>query len=226
VMGGVTRRFPTLNFGFLEGGVGWAVNTLCNMVGHWEKRNGSAIQNYNPAHIDVEATVRLCLAHGGKAIRQPEAELRASLERMKADGEAAGETRRPQEIDDFARAEVASADELIARFVPNFYFGCEADDAMVASAFNRRLVPGGGKLKAMFSSDISHWDVVDMAQVLAEAYELVEHGHIDHADFRDFTFAHIAALHAGMNPAFFDGTPVAEEVRKLLAEMPSAAAAE
>ncbi|MGO8916496.1 MAG: amidohydrolase family protein [Stellaceae bacterium] len=48
VMGGVTRRFPRLNFGFLEGGVGWAVNTLADMVGHWEKRNGRAIENYKP----------------------------------------------------------------------------------------------------------------------------------------------------------------------------------
>jgi hypothetical protein len=109
---------------------------------------------------------------------------------------------------------VASAEELVARFAPNFYFGCEADDPQVATAFDRRLVPGGGKLKAMFTSDISHWDVVGMEGVLEEAYELVEHGRLDLAEFCDFTFGHIAELHAGTNPAFFDGTVVAEEVHK------------
>jgi predicted TIM-barrel fold metal-dependent hydrolase len=226
VMGGVTCRFPKLKFGFLEAGVGWAVNTLSDMVGHWEKRNGRAIHNYNPAHIDVDETVRLFLAHGGRAIRQPEAALRAGLERIKATARDAGDTLRPDEIDDFARAKVTSAEELVARFAPNFYFGCEADDPLVATAFDRRLVPGGGKLKAMFSSDISHWDVVDMEEVLEEAYELVEHGHLDLAEFRDFTFGHIAELHAGMNPAFFDGTVVAEDVRKQLAAAPRTAAAE
>jgi hypothetical protein len=220
VMGGVTCRFPKLKFG-----VGWAVNTLSDMVGHWEKRNGRAIHNYNPAHIDVDETVRLFLAHGGRAIRQPEAALRAGLERIKATAREAGDTLRPDEIDDFARAKVASAEELVGRFAPNFYFGCEADDPLVATAFDRRLVPGGGKLKAMFSSDISHWDVVDMEEVLEEAYELVESGHLDLAEFRDFTFGHIAELHAGMNPAFFDGTVVAEAVRKQLAARPREPAA-
>jgi hypothetical protein len=139
------------------------------MVGHWEMRNGRAIQNDNPAHIDVDETVRLFLAHGGKAIGQPGAALRAGLEHMKTMAREAGDTLRPDEIDDFARARVASAEELVARFASNFYFGCEADDPQVATAFDRRLVPGGGKLKAMFTSDISHWDVVGMEGVLEEA---------------------------------------------------------
>ncbi|MGO8916497.1 MAG: hypothetical protein ACLQJR_11385 [Stellaceae bacterium] len=110
--------------------------------------------------------------------------------------------------------------------MPNFYFGCEADDPLLAMAFNRRLVPGGQPLKAMFSSDISHWDVVDMAEVLEEAYELVERGHLDLDAFRQFTFGHIAELHAGMNPDFFTGTPVADQVRRHLAASPRATAAE
>jgi len=90
------------------------------MVGHWEMRNGRAIQNDNPAHIDVDETVRLFLAHGGKAIGQPGAALRAGLEHMKTMAREAGDTLRPDEIDDFARARVASAEELVARFAPNF----------------------------------------------------------------------------------------------------------
>src|SRR6266436_3011436 len=35
--GGVTRRFPDLNFAFLEGGVGWACMLYADLIGHWEK---------------------------------------------------------------------------------------------------------------------------------------------------------------------------------------------
>jgi hypothetical protein len=33
-IGGVTRRFPQLNFGFLEGGVGWAVQLFGDLIEH------------------------------------------------------------------------------------------------------------------------------------------------------------------------------------------------
>ena len=68
----------------------------------------------------------------------------------------------------------------------------------------------------MFSSDIGHWDVPDMSEVLEEAYELVEHGLVNEADFREFTFTNPAMLHAGMNPDFFKGTVVEKDVAKLL----------
>ncbi len=216
VMGGVTRRFPDLNIGFLEGGVGWAVNLLSDMVGHWEKRNARGIQNYNPAHTDIDATVKLFLEHGGKALRQGEPELRATLERMKANAQAVGNVMNPDELDDFSRAGADTETGLLERFVPRFWFGCEADDPMVATAFNEKLVPGGRKLQAIFSSDISHWDVVDMEGVLQEAYELVEHGMVDEADFRAFTCGNIVQLHAGMNPDFFKGTVVEQDVKAML----------
>ena len=69
---------------------------------------------------------------------------------------------------------------------------------------------------AVFSSDIGHWDVPDMTTVLEEAYGLVEHGVLDEAEFRAFTFANAARLHAGMNPAFFTGTVVEADVARLL----------
>ena len=40
----------------------------------------------------------------------------------------------------------------------------------------------------MFSSDVGHWDVPDMTVVLEEAYENVEKGWLDKAQFRDFVF--------------------------------------
>ena len=64
----------------------------------------------------------------------------------------------------------------------------------------------------MFASDIGHWDVPDFASVLPEAWELVEDGHLDPADFRAFTFENPVALWAGTNPAFFAGTIVESAV--------------
>src|SRR5215475_15532492 len=55
--GGVTRRFPELNFGFLEGGVGWACSLYADLIGHWEKRHREALENTNPARLDQPALV-------------------------------------------------------------------------------------------------------------------------------------------------------------------------
>ena len=43
-LGGVTRRFPAMNFAFLEGGVAWAAALYCDLIGHWEKRNLAALR--------------------------------------------------------------------------------------------------------------------------------------------------------------------------------------
>ena len=37
-LGGVTRRFPELNFAFLEGGVGWGAQLFGDLIEHWERR--------------------------------------------------------------------------------------------------------------------------------------------------------------------------------------------
>ena len=57
--GGVTRRFPDLNFAFLEGGVGWACMLYADLIGHWEKRNRQAIESTNPSKLDRAALLEL-----------------------------------------------------------------------------------------------------------------------------------------------------------------------
>jgi hypothetical protein len=37
---------------------------------------------------------------------------------------------------------------------------------------------------------------------MVEAYEMLDEGFIDEADFRDFTFGNVMEMHAGMNPEF------------------------
>ena len=87
-------------------------------------------------------------------------------------------------------------------------------------------MPLGARINAIFSSDIGHFDVVDMRDPLPEAYELVEDGHITENDFRDFVFANSVRLWGTQNPRFFEGTRVAKEAAALLeAATPARAAA-
>ena len=111
-------------------------------------------------------------------------------------------------LDEWAACGITSAEDIRDLFVPRFFFGCEADDPMTSTAFNTKVNPFGARLNAMFGSDIAHWDVPDMAEVLGEAWEMVEHELITEADFRDFVFTNpLAPLHRG-NPNFFAGTTV------------------
>ena len=114
----------------------------------------------------------------------------------------------PGDLNDFARAGIAKPEDIRDRFIPNFFFGCEADDPMNAAAFNPKIAPFGAKVGALLSSDIGHWDVIDMRDVVEEAYEMVEHGLMTADDFRDFTFANPLRFFTDLNPAFFDGTTI------------------
>ncbi len=100
--------------------------------------------------------------------------------------------------------------------MPHFYFGCEADDPVNAWAFYPNVNPFAARLRAVFGSDIGHFDVPDMTQVLPEAYELVEQELIDEADFRDFVFTNPIRLWAGSNREFFRGTAIEVEAAKVL----------
>jgi len=73
------------------------------------------------------------------------------------------------------------------------------------------------RLNAIFSSDIGHFDVPDITEVLEEAYELVEDGLIDDNDFRDFMFANAVRFWGEVNPDFFKGTAVEKQAAEVLA---------
>ncbi|MCZ6645959.1 MAG: amidohydrolase family protein [SAR324 cluster bacterium] len=208
-LGGVTRRFPELHFAFLEGGVAWACSLFSDLIGHWEKRNLEALDKINPASLDLDMLEELFQRYGGPIIEGRQDSLRGCLESYREDHED------PASIDEWAACEIARKEDIHGLFARNFYFGCEADDPTNAWAFKG---PPEMRLKAMFGSDIGHWDVPDMSGVLQEAYELVEHGHIDEAAFKQFVFANPAMLHAGMNPDFFKGTLAEDAVAGLLAE--------
>jgi len=207
-LGGVTRRFPDMNFAFLEGGVTWAASLYADLIGHWEKRNLRALREHlDPQLIDRELMGKLVAKYAPDA-----------------PAVAGGLTNRPPEpedmLDEFAACGIERAEDIKRYFVDPFYFGCEADDPLTSMAFNTKVNPFGAELQAMMGSDIAHWDVPDMAEVLTEAWEMVEHGWIDEPAFRKFTFEHVARFYTGTNPSFFRGTVVEVAVDELMRSQP------
>lgn len=206
-LGGVTHRFPDLRVGFLEGGVAWAASLYADLLGHWEKRNAGEIGQLDPAELDVEGLLQYVDKYGSDEIRSYRDRFGEFLSQPAA---------RPEVLDEFTAAGIERAEDIREKFVPRFYFGCEADDPLVAWAFNEQVNPLGARLRPILGSDISHWDVPDMTEPVEEAFELVEDGVIGEREFREFTFSNPALLHAEVNPDFFAGTVVADAVRELL----------
>lgn len=206
-LGGVTRRFPELSFGLLEGGVGWACSLYADLLSHWEKRNADTIRNLDPKTIDTGLILKLFEEYADAHFHADLPGLAAAFTKLEPE---------PPEIDEFRACQIEKREDIRDLFVPRFYFGCEADDPAVAWAFNRKTNPLGAQLRAMFSSDIGHWDVPDMTEVLAEAYQLVEEELLDEDDFRDFVFRNPVRFYTSANPDFFVGTRVEEQARKVV----------
>jgi predicted TIM-barrel fold metal-dependent hydrolase len=204
-LGGVTRRFPELNFAFLEGGVAWAASLYSDIVGHWEKRNLAALRrNLDPALVDRALMAEMAARYAPDALSY-----RGPLTRRPAEDE--------DTLDEWAACGIERAEDIRALFADRFYFGCEADDPLTSMAFNTAVNPFGTELKVMMGSDIAHWDVPDMTGVLEEAWEMVEHGWIDEAGFEKFTFANPVRFYTDTNPDFFKGTAVEAAVDEFLA---------
>lgn len=206
-LGGVSLRFPELRFLFLEGGVGWARSLLADLTGHWEKRSLDGLaRDSDPRLADADLFLDLYRQHGGSLWRETTRDELA--QRWAVNPE--------DPTDSFARLPVASKEELQRLFVERFYFGCEGDDPVTASAFDAARNPGGRRLHATFGSDIGHWDVPLMEGVLEEVHEPLEDGLIGDDDLRDFVFTNPVRLWTATNPRFFDGTVVEDAVRDLL----------
>jgi len=207
--GGVTRRFPELNFAFLEVGVGWACSLYADLIGHWEKRKRDALENTNPARLDRKGLLELAQKYAQPAM--VDAVRRG--EGLDDNGDGTGGV---EDLDDYSRCKITRKEDIRDLFVPRYYFGCEADDPLNAWAFNRKANPMGARLNALFSSDIGHFDVPDMTEVVPEAYELVEDGLLDGDDFRDFMFANAVRFWGEVNPDFFKGTVVEKQAAEVL----------
>jgi predicted TIM-barrel fold metal-dependent hydrolase len=206
VMNGVPHRFPDLRCAFLEGGVAWAANLYSDLIGHFEKRGIPGVHAYDPERIDRAQIRSLFASHGSERFKKHLDELEEGLSHLGRPGLFR---------DDFERTGIEGAEDIRGIFETNFRFGCEADDPMNAVGFNRAINPLGAQIRAIFSSDIGHWDVTDMAETVEEAWELVDRGLLTEADFRDFTFVNAATLYAESDPGFFNGTCIEAEVAAL-----------
>jgi predicted TIM-barrel fold metal-dependent hydrolase len=198
-LGGVTRRFPALRVQFLECGVGWATVLYAELVARWQKRNARAIrENTELARREHGQLMELLAEYGDPSVQAHLEELRTSLVREL-----------PSFGDDWAHCGIEQVEDVRDCFIPNFYFGCEADDPVTPWAFDARANPLGARLRACLGSDMGHWDVNDLRGIVEEAYENVERGRMTEEEFRDFTFANPMAFFAGPDPDFFQGTQVA-----------------
>ena len=213
LMGGVATRFPTLKFAFLEGGAAWAAALYNTIFEYWEKRNVRALaENLDPAKLDVDLLAEKFEKYGNEYL---------TPERIRADPDHPASSRLPvppEDVDDFAPAGITKPGQIRDIFANNFYFGCEADDSMNGLAFDTKYNHYGIKLKAILGSDIGHWDVPDLTQVMVEAYEMVDEGFMTDDDFKDFAFGNIVDMHCSMNPDFFEGTVVEDTAAAYMKE--------
>ncbi len=133
-----------MRFAFLEDGVAWGCSILSDLTSHWEKRNGTVIQEFNPANLDRARLAELLKQYDGKKLSSRWDELEWSV--MSGLG-----TTVPKELDDFAACKIKRKADIANLFVPNFYFGCEPDDPTVTYAF-AKANPFGAKLGTVLGS--------------------------------------------------------------------------
>ncbi|MBV8055103.1 MAG: amidohydrolase family protein [Deltaproteobacteria bacterium] len=216
LLGGVPMRFPKLRFGFLEGGVAWAVMCYSDLISHWHKRNGKAMSEFlNPAFVDQKQFASLVACY---ARRQTDGDLRILRD---FGSTPSGTISSDISIDEFEKSGIKSAEDIRDIFVHKFYFGCEGDDPLNAMAFNARGIPFDARLKPLYGSDIGHWDVPDMREIVEEAYELVERGIIDEEALRSLLFDNAITFWSTNNRNFFQGTTVERAVESRRAELGS-----
>ena len=113
----------------------------------------------NPANLNRELLVELVQRYGSPSYVDKVAQLPSAV----GQGPLIDKT---EKLDDFARCGIKRPEDIRDLFVPNFYFGCEADDPITSWAFKRQVNPFGVKLNTLFGSDIGHFDVPDMTEVL------------------------------------------------------------
>lgn len=202
IFGGVPKRFPQLPFLFMEGGATWALSLLAALEEHWEKRSARGLSAYDPSRLDLDRLGGLLRAHGLPP--QPPQLLEQ-------------EGSQPWVRDEFAESGIEDEDDLAVMFGQQFFFGCESDDAAVHRALDGAGNPLGVVLRPLFSSDIGHWDVPRLLDVVPQSRHLVERGLLDDADYRRFVFEGAVRAHTRLNPGFFTGTSVAAEAQAVLA---------
>jgi predicted TIM-barrel fold metal-dependent hydrolase len=212
VMGGVPKRFPALTFAFMEGGVAWARNLYCDLISHWGKRNRTALENYNTARTSASDFIELARRYAPSQVNHREAEM------LRAHNALMDRGADPTMLDEWAPSGITGPKDIADIFTHQFYFGCEGDDPMNALAFNTKGA-FGTRLRALYGSDLGHWDVPEMAAAAEEAHELVEQRVITEDDFRAMVWLDPLRFWTSTNPDFFKGTIVESAVAKAVGKI-------
>ncbi|MBD2096995.1 amidohydrolase family protein [Trichocoleus sp. FACHB-591] len=217
--GGVTRRFPQLRIGMLEGGADWGAHVYIHLVDRFSKRNLQALQNYNPDLANANELFELFERFGGE-ITQGHSLSKEELKTTVLGSSFNRHSRSPvgSELEDFAAAGIETIEDIRDRWVNSFFFGSESDDRTIAAAFNDKANPLGVKINAIYSSDVGHWDVPDLTAPLAESWELVEEGVISEADFKAYVFENPYKFYTEANPDFFTGTAIESQVKPVASQ--------
>src|SRR5262245_41043046 len=147
-LGGVARRHPSLNFGFMEGGVSWACQMCLDMIEHWEKRRRAGLQY--PNTTSVAELQGLIDQYGDQRLKASADAIMHNLDAFRPECSLEELSRPEHVVDDFEAAGINSKEDVKAVFSGNFYFGCEADDRATMWAFDPRM---GVRLRPVFSSD-------------------------------------------------------------------------
>ena len=202
--GGVFHRFPALRCAYLEGGVSWAVQMLVGLVEHLEKRGPEGLRDRDPKGLDTAHFDRLLTEHGQGLDAVPD------FGRIMT---TALDT--PDVMNDFELAGTKTPEDICRQITTQCFFGCEADDPLAGLGYDTRRLPGEAPIRPIFSSDIGHWDVAHMDEVLPEAYEHIDHGWMTAEQFRGFVCDNSVRMYTDANPDFFEGSTVADYARAL-----------
>ena len=201
-LGGVTRRFPELRVGFLEGGVSWACELFAGLVGHWEKRN----QRRDPARsIPTGSTsTRSWSTSSATATTTVTREPRRDPRVLRTSGGAARAARRVRRA-----ARSSSPTTCATLFEPQLLLRLRGRRPARRVGVPRRHQPArrapapDPRLRHLALGRPRH-DRAGRRGVRGWSRTASS----SERDFRDFTFLNPVRLHAGANPDFFAGTRV------------------
>ena len=209
-LGGVTRRFPDLRFGFLEGGVGWGCRLFADLIEHWERRGAKGIAYMNPEKLDRKMLRQMVDKYGYE-------EIAAELDRR--DGW-------PKKEEDSLTGGVPVLDDYAAcKITPEAGLGRPVRDPVFLRLRGGRQDERG---RVQQLQPVRRQDPGDL-QLRYRPFRRARHepgaarglgtgrGRSDYqSDFRDFTFTNAVKLWGTQNPRFFEGTSVAKQAAEAL----------
>jgi hypothetical protein len=187
----------------MEGGAAWAVSLARDLIAHWQKRAGHAIDRYHPDRVDRNLIADLVGTYGSDGVRARADQLEAALSYL---NQPVGEG---DLVDEFEASGIDGPETVERIFREQFFAGCEADDPLTCLAFDERLGPGVG---VVLGSDLGHWDAPHATELLVEAWDQVERGLLTEEQFRRLTFDDPVRAWAGSGLGPFAGTALEGEI--------------